>query len=427
MQQVKLNLPVELVSALASGAEVDLELPRHAVLDKMRRVPSRSHLEDKPSDQPPVMQSPPGAEVVIDGHRYLYFGGTSYLGLAGHPEVIEAACEATRRYGIHSATSRAGFGNSPPVLEVERLAAEFFGTEDAFYFVSGYVGNHILIQALAAKFDAVFVDGLSHYCVNEAIRLAHVPVYEFRHRDPDDLRAQLEQHVRPDQRPLVVTDGVFSMTGAIAPIREYFQILSRSLAGTILIDDAHGVGVLGEHVCGTVEHFGLWNEGVNETSRDRVVAVRLCATLSKAIGGFGGVIPGSRQFLAHARGGSHYFDGASAPPAGAAAATAKALEIIKAQPQLRQRHQENIRRMRSGLRSLGLPVEDEPTANMGLKIGDADNHQRIHTALKRRGILIPFIAKYAGAGSEGLLRIAVFATHTPEMIDRALSELSTLL
>ena len=127
----------------------------------------------------PVLQSAPGPRVIIDGREYLYFAGTSYLGLAGRAEIIEAACEAVRRYGVHTATSRSGFGNNPATLAAEHFAAQFFGTEDAFYFVSGYVGNHILVQALAGTADAVFIDELAHYSLNEAARLAGLPVIPF--------------------------------------------------------------------------------------------------------------------------------------------------------------------------------------------------------------------------------------------------------
>jgi 7-keto-8-aminopelargonate synthetase-like enzyme len=370
----------------------------------------------------PVLETPPGPEVVIDGRPYLYFGGTSYLGLAAHPEVIGAACEATRRHGIHTATSRSGFGNNPPTLDAERQAAAFFESEDAFYFVSGYVGNHILIAALKESFDAVFVDELAHYSVGEACRLASVPVIRFRHRDPADLQRCLARHLGPDQRPLLMTDGVFPVSGALAPVPDYLEILSRHSSPVLLLDDAHGVGVLGEHGRGTLEHFGLWGAGVNTVS-SAGVALRLCATMSKAIGGFGGVIPGSRGFLEQARKGSHYFDGASAPPSAAAGATAKALELIRSQPELRRHLRENITRMRSGLRERGLPVADSPTANIGLQLGDADNMRRIHSTLKEQGILLPYLANYSSAGAEGSLRVAVFATHTPEMIDRFMDAL----
>ena len=143
-----------------------------------------------------IMQSAPGPETVIDGVRYLYFGGTSYLGLANHPEVIEAGCAAIRHYGVHSATTRARFGTNPPVLDVERLAAKFFGTEDAFYFGSGYQSNHILVAALAADADAVLVDEAAHYCVIEATRLAGKPIHTFRHRDPESLAKVAAKYAR---------------------------------------------------------------------------------------------------------------------------------------------------------------------------------------------------------------------------------------
>ena len=120
-----------------------------------------------------LMQSPPGPETVIDGRTYLYFGGTSYLGLAGRHDIVEAGCEAARRYGVHTATSRARVGTNPPILETEHQAASFFGTEDAFYFGSGYSANHIMVAALGEQADVVLVDEAAHYCVMEATRLAN--------------------------------------------------------------------------------------------------------------------------------------------------------------------------------------------------------------------------------------------------------------
>ena len=147
---------------------------------------------DEPTT-PHLMESPPGAETLIDGRRYFYFGGTGYLGLAGHPEVIEAACDAVRRYGLHTATSRAGFGTNPATLAVERRVAEFFAVEAAFYFVSGYVGNHILVSALAGRCDAVWMDEAAHFSLREAALLTGRPVTRLkawrRQRAPDNSRA----------------------------------------------------------------------------------------------------------------------------------------------------------------------------------------------------------------------------------------------
>ncbi len=205
-----------------------------------------------------LLQSPPGAVVQIDGREYLYFVGTSYLGLQGHPEVIRAACEATQRYGIHSATTRAGFGNIPPTLDAERRAAEFFGVEAAFYFASGYAGNNILLSAMADDVDVIFVDQLSHYCVWEAAQQSLRPVYHFRHRDSGDLATSLQKKLRPGQRPLVISDGVFSVRGTIAPVAEYCKVLGGYDGAALLLDDAHAIGVLGTDGRGTYEHAGLW-------------------------------------------------------------------------------------------------------------------------------------------------------------------------
>jgi 8-amino-7-oxononanoate synthase len=369
-----------------------------------------------------LMQSAPGPETVIDGVRYVYFGGTSYLGLANHPEVIEAGCAALRQYGVHSATTRARFGTNPPVLEVERRAVEFFGTEDAFYFGSGYQSNHILVAALAADADVVLVDEAAHYCVLEATRLAGKPVHTFRHHDPDNLAEVAKRH----DRVLVMADGVNPSTGTVAPAREYLAALAGRAHATLLLDDAHGFGVLGEHGRGLLDELGLWAH-VNGVSLVNGVRVCVGGTLAKALGGFGGIIPGTHEFVERARKSSHYFDGASAPASAEAGATAKALEIVRREPELRDRLRTNVRHVRAGLGELGLIVPDGDTANFGVTVGDAENMQRLHEALKVRGIMLPYVGAYSGLPPEGVLRFAIFATHTAEQLDRLLAELRAVL
>jgi 8-amino-7-oxononanoate synthase len=380
---------------------------------------------------PPLMESPPGAITRIDGRDYLYFGGTSYLGLSGRAEVIAAAQEALRRYGIHTATSRSGYGNSPLTLEVERRAAEFFGTETAFYFASGYVGNHLLISALADRADVVLADESCHYSLAEASRLLGRPVDSFRHCDDDDLRQKLGELI-PGQRPLVLTDGIFSVTGAVAPIDRYVELLREYRQATILVDDAHGFGTLGHHGRGTLEHLGLWtgrspDDRVNGDPAGDGTGLYVCGTLSKAIGGFGGILPASRELRKRVRQTSHYYEGASAPMSAAAGATAKALEIVLHEPQLRERLADNARRLRAGLRSLGLAVHDWPTPIVGLAVGSGENMRRIHHELRRDGIIAPYFAAYSGSGAAGRLRIAVFATHTNEMIDQLIAKLGSVI
>jgi 7-keto-8-aminopelargonate synthetase-like enzyme len=344
--------------------------------------------------------------------------------------VIRAACEATERYGIGSATTRAGLGNTPPVLEVERQAARLFGAEDAFYFMSGYVGNDALARMIDGEVDVVVVDECSHYCVFEAAAQFGKPVHRFRHADPDSLADALRTGLPPGAQPLVMTDGVFSALGTIAPVAECYEILRRYPGSSLLVDDAHGLGVLGEHGRGTFEHAGLFELGVNIGLPNRgnpgSPCLLLCGTLSKALGGYGGIIPGTSEILERIKSTSHYYAGASPPPIPAAAASARAIQLVIDHPEMRRQLRDNVRMVRSGLREMGLEVDDTPVPIIGLTLGTAENMQRIQRALADRGIMVAYMPAYSGLGPEGALRLAVFATHTGAMIARLLDELRRL-
>ncbi len=377
----------------------------------------------------PVMQSPPGPETVIDGRRYLYFAGTGYLGLHGREEVIRAACEAAREYGIGSATSRGGFGDTPPVLEVERRAAGLLGTEAAFYFATGYVGASILVLALDGRFGAVLIDACAHYCLMEAARLSGLPVVPFAHRDPQSLAEKLRAGLAPRVRPLVMTDGVFSALGDVAPLADYAAVLGEYPGSALLVDDAHGLAVLGERGRGTHEHAGLSVPGINAGPPDDVAgppAVYHTAALSKAIGGAGGVVAGSAAFVDAAKARSHYYTGASAIAVPAAAATARALQIVAREPDLRGRLHRNVALLKGGLRAMGLACDDSPVPIVCLQLGTAARMQAIRAALMQRGVAIAHL-HYSGLGPEGALRIAVFADHAETMIARLLDELRRLV
>jgi len=379
----------------------------------------------------PLMQSPPGPQTVIDGRRYLYFAGTGYLGLQGHPEVVHAACDAARQYGIGSATSRAGFGDTPPVLDVERLAAELFGTESAFYFATGYVGNHVLVEAVRERVGAVFVDAASHYCVHEAARLLGRPAWTFAHGQPEDLQRRLDSRLPAGSSPLVLTDGVFSARGDVAPLAEYRAVLGDYPGSILAVDDAHGVGVLGKRGRGTLEHAGLFASGVNtsdaigDSSLD-APALLCCATLSKALGGYGGIIPGAAAWVERLQGAAPHYAGMSPPPPPVAAASARALRLVLDQPGLRERLHRNVAALKGGLRERGFAVDDTPVPIVALQLGDARNMQRIQRTLMDRGIVISYFRAYSGLGAQGALRIAVFATHTQAMIERLLDELASV-
>lgn len=378
----------------------------------------------------PMMQSPPGAETTIDGRRYTYFAGTGYLGLQGDLDVIRATCTAVRQFGIGSATSRNRVGNTPPVLEVERRAAELFGTEDAFYFASGYMSPAVVLSMLRDQFDAVLIDELAHYCLEEAAAGLRCPVVPFAHRSADALAEKLVEVGTASHKVAVMTDGVFSALGRLSPVADYWDLLADHPGSMLLVDDAHGYGVLGEHGRGSLEHAGLWGDEVNSRwpgKDDDRPALWTCGTLSKALGGFGGIVPGSADAISILKSDSPYAYAASAPAVPAAAASAEALRIVIEQPEVLQQLRQNVAQLRSGLRELGLDVEDSPAAVIAVQLETADQMRHIQESLAERGIWIAYVPTYSGVGPEGLLRLAVFATHTTEMIDHLLGELASLL
>ncbi len=389
------------------------------------------------------LEGPPDALVNIAGRIYHYFAGSGYFGLQSDPEVLAATCEAVLRYGVGTATTRAAF-TSPPVFEVERRVATMIGAERTFYTASGYTANQILLEGLEGTFDRLFIDESSHYSLFDAakqIRGNRCRPIVFKHRNVADLKEKLDTNLQIHERPLVLTDGVFSFLGTIAPIADYVKLLAEYDGASLLVDDAHGFGVLGKTGRGTLEHCGFdpslanrtledashglddfidnsgnaWING-EETASDIPVNLFHAFSLSKAVGGCGGAIPGSESFVQRLKERSSVFIGASAPPNPIAAATAKALAIL-VEARLRDQLRQNVRYLKGKLRKIGLEVDDTPIPIAILTLGSSRNMRRIQKRLSECGNLISYLPRYAGLGSEGALRIAVFATHTEEMID----------
>ena len=383
---------------------------------------------------------PPDAMISVAGKVYLYFGGNGYFGLQADPEVLAATCEAVLRYGVGTATTRTAF-TSPPVFEVERRTDEMIGTPHALYTASGYVANQILLESLEKTFDRVFIDEAAHYSLFDAVRrlrgTRRKPI-TFKHRNTEDLREQLDSNLQIHERPIVLTDGVFSLLGTIAPLDEYGELLTHYEGASLLVDDAHGFGVLGESGRGTLEHFGWDTSAVNQTAADSMddlglessagdsVRTYLTFSLSKAVGGSGGIIPGTESFIQRLKDWSAVYFGASAPASPIAAATAKSLSMLT-DATLRQKLQENVKLLRLGLRNIGLETGESPLPMVILTLGSSGNMRRIQKKLSASGILVSYIPRNAGLGSQGALRIAVFATHTPQMIQEMLDSLRETL
>jgi len=360
------------------------------------------------------MDGPPGAETIIDGEPFLYFAGTGYFGLHSHPEIIAAAESALHQYGTHSATTRAGLGTNPQVLELEREAAEYFETEDAVYLATGYLSDMAGLQALCdyTRVDAILIDELAHFSNRDGAASTGKPVYIFRNGDNDHLAEQLEAHIKPGQKPLVVTDGIFSIRGVLPPIPEYLALMEAH-DGNIWVDDAHGMGILGANGRGVCEHYDLRSE-----------RLFYGGTLAKAFGGFGGVVPGNRQFIGKLRegdtlnGGSYF--------AAAVGASLAGIRWVGQHPEARQRLWHNALYLKTRLQELGLPVESNHIPIVAWTLDTADDMKEIQQELMKRHIAIQY-SHYIGAGNEGVLRAVVFSTHTEDQIDSLAETLGTLL
>lgn len=359
--------------------------------------------------EPRLLESPLGPRVRVDGREYDYFCGTSYYCLHGDARVIEAACRATRRYGLGPGTA----WDMPPLREVEERAATFFSTPQARYIVSGYLGNFFLVHALGEDYDAIFVDEISHYSVFDAIRSLGKPVTPFAHLDSEDLERKLEKSLKPGQVPLVITDGIFPVTGAMAPLADYAEVLA-DYRGLLCVDDSHGVGVVGPRGRGSLEHWGL--SGGN---------FYFAGTLSKAFGGFGGIIPGDAALMENIARNVRVPLGASPPPIPAAAASATGIRILTEHPELRERLSANTARLRAGLGGLGFPVEDSSVPIVAVPPLGGMDLAKVQRKLKEQGILVKYVPPggYSDAPPQGALRIAVSSEHTSDQLDRLLGAL----
>jgi 8-amino-7-oxononanoate synthase len=372
-------------------------------------------------DPEKIMQSAPGPYTVIGGRRYLYFMGTGYLGLHGHPEVLKAACDAMMKFGMGSATSRRAFGNSQPLIDVERRAAQFFGKDDSFYFMTGYLSNSVIVQALEGTFDIVFADESAHYSAYDAAHLSGKPVFRFKSRNPESLGAILHEQCSEGKRPLVITDGVFPVLGALAPLREYYEKLKPYPGSALVVDDAHALGAVGPTGRGSIEQAGLpWDDVNTNIKPGNGPRLFVGGTLSKAFGGFGGIVPGSKEFIAHIHEVSPYFRAANPVSPGIAAGCARALELVMESPAMITKLHENTLLVRNGLRDLGIEVADAPVPIICVVLETVEMMKKVQSDLMEKGILIAYNPKYSDLGPKGGIRIAVFATHTKEMIDSLL-------
>ncbi len=356
------------------------------------------------------MQGPMGARTLINGKEVDYFCGCGYLGLQNHPVVRQAAVDVLQTYGL---ANSGGYGSNHPVYQALTTAVTAaFHTEAMLYYASGYLGNTLLAQGLSARCDHILIDEAAHYSVWDGARTAGKPIHAYRHLDADHVAELCGQILRDGERPLLMTDGVFPVSGEIAPMPDLLAAI-RPHGGLLALDDAHATGILGPHGWGTLDYFGIRDDDCYT-----------CHTFSKALGAYGGFITGSQAAIKEIKAYANVYEGASQPPMPAAAAAAAALSLCRQDATLLTRLRENVRQARHGIRQLGWDLPDSPVPILCLDNRGQLDLAHIQAALFDQNILVAHSTHYTSVPVGGALRIAIFATHTPSQIERLITALS---
>lgn len=354
-----------------------------------------------------VFDSPSGPAMTHQGRSFINFASNNYLGLNTHPAIKESAIAATNLYGVGSGASRLISGTLLPHQELEKDLAQFKQTEAALTFNSGYAANTGIIPAMVGAQGQIFVDRFCHASVIDGCRLSRARLRVFQHNDPDHLRKQLAK--RPPHRPtLVVTEGVFSMDGDIAPLSELVTV-AQEYEATLLIDDAHGTGVMGKQGRGTIEHFGI--------DPSRVIQM---GTLSKALGTFGGYVVGTHSFIEYLINTCRSFIYTTSPPPAFAAAARTALEILRSDPGRRAALWQNRDRVFQGLLEMGFSLTNTQSPILPIILNQTPLAMDLSKKLFNQGIYVPAIRPPTVPKGTSRLRVTVSSDHTPEHLEAAL-------
>jgi 7-keto-8-aminopelargonate synthetase-like enzyme len=335
------------------------------------------------------------------GRKLSYFSGCDYFRLSSHPRVLAALLAGLQKYGLNVAASRMTTGNHVLYRELEAELARFFAAESALVVTSGYATNLIVAQALAGSFSHALVDDGAHMSPSDAARFLDCPVLRFKLRDAEAL-AGAARRCGPGSKIVTFTDGMFSGDGSAAPLAEYLKILPRD--ALILVDDAHGAGVLGRTGKGAIEHAGV--------SRRRIIQT---VTLSKAFGSYGGAILCSGAFRQRILDKSRMFIGSTPLPLPLASAALAGIRILKSDRSLRRRLLENAAYVKSALRDAGVALAEQPGPIIPLLPRTATEAARLKKALLAAGIFPPFL-KYPGGPPSGYFRFVISSEHSPAQL-----------
>jgi 8-amino-7-oxononanoate synthase len=381
----------------------DLDQALDRALDRLRTAGlyRRRRVQDRP-------QQP---EAIVDGRPMLSFCSNDYLGLANHPEVIAALRQGAERWGVGSGAAHLVNGHSAAHHALEEELADFTGRPRALLFSTGYMANLGIISALTGRGDMLWQDRLNHASLLDGALLSRATLRRYPHADA----AELDRLIGDRDTRMIASDGVFSMDGDLAPLPALALIARRSGAW-LLVDDAHGLGVLGREGRGTLDHFGLAAEQVPI----------LMGTLGKAFGTFGAFVAGSDALIETLIQRARSYIYTTATPPAIAEATRTSLALARREDWRREHLQALIARFRTGANQLGIPLSESPTPIQPLIAGSS--HQALAWAaeLEARGILVGAIRPPTVPEGSARLRVCLSAAHTETMVDRLLDALGTL-
>ena len=355
--------------------------------------------------------SPQDPVVTMDGQKVIMLGSNNYLGLTSHPEVKEAAIRATRKYGTGVAGSRLLNGTLDVHVELERRLARFMNREAALVFSTGYQVNLGVLSCLLDRHDVALLDSMDHASIIDGVRLSFGKALKFRHNDAADLGAKLSR-IGDDKGKLIVVDGVFSMEGDLAPLPEIVE-QKKKHGARLFVDEAHSLGVFGEHGRGIAEHFGL---------EDEVELVM--GTFSKSLATVGGFIAGSADVVDYIQHNARAQIFTAAIPPGAVAAVGAALDILEREPERRQQLWDNTEYMRRELEGLGFQTCGSQSPVIPLLIGEDASTLQMALRLQEEGVFVNPVMTPAVPPGHGVIRTSYMATHKREHLDQALGAIA---
>jgi 8-amino-7-oxononanoate synthase len=353
-----------------------------------------------------VVESAQDPEVMVEGKKMIMLGSNNYLGLTNHPKVKEAAVEAVRKYGSGCAGSRFLNGTLDIHVKLEEKLATFFRKDAALTFSTGYQTNLGIISCLAGKDDVVVIDKFDHASIIDACRLSFAEVKKFKHNDMNSLDFVLREC--GDRGKLVVVDGVYSMEGDIAPLPDIVGVCKK-YGARLMVDDAHGIGVLGKTGRGTAEHFGLEKE----------VDV-IMGTYSKSLASIGGFAAASEEVIHYMKHQSRPLIFSASPPPASVASVMAALDIIDQEPERRERLWHNTHKMMKAFRQMGFDTGVSETPIIPLMMGEMERAFMMWKVLAGEGVFVNPVVPPAVPQGRCMIRTSFMATHTDEMLDRVL-------